>query len=210
MALLPCTELCCYAVVASIAMVVLIDALDEFTSHIAACVAATCCPVITVGLSDATQDRLLALRPGLVCMSPGTGEPVDYAHLCRLFASLHCVVSIMVVCLGHQVVCSVLGGRVATGRCSVHGRQCSVFYDGAGLLYGVPQGFMAGSYYCLTVWRYPAHGMRVCAWSACCSVMAVRHASLPTQCVQFHPESEFTQYRGAIFANMVSQALVST
>ncbi|WP_457913228.1 glutamine amidotransferase-related protein [Candidatus Tremblayella endosymbiont of Pseudococcus viburni] len=41
-------------------------------------------------------------------------------------------------------------------------------------------------------------------------VMAVRHASLPTQCVQFHPESEFTQYRGAIFANMVSPALVST
>ncbi|CUX79259.1 Aminodeoxychorismate/anthranilate synthase component 2 [Candidatus Tremblaya princeps] len=190
-------------------MVVLLDALDEFTSNIAACVAATCCTVITVGLSDATTDRLLALRPGLVCMSPGPGSPCDSAHLCSLFASLHCVVSLMVVCICHQVVCSVLGGRVATGRCSVHGRPCSVFYDGACLLYGVPQN-MAGRSNCLTVWSYPAHGMRVCAWSACCSVMAVRHAKRPTQCVQFHPESEFTQYRGAIFAKLVSQALVST
>ncbi|WP_075047706.1 glutamine amidotransferase-related protein [Candidatus Tremblaya princeps] len=52
----------------------------------------------------------------------------------------------------------------------------------------------------------------LCSFAVHCSHegMAVRHASLPTQCVQFHPESEFTQYRGAIFANMVSQALVST
>lgn len=191
-------------------MVVLIDARDSFTSNIAACVAETCCPVITVGLSDATPDRVLALRPGLVCMSPGPGSPGDYAHLGRLFASLHGVVPLMGVCLGHQVVCSVLGGRVSQARYSVHGRPCSVFHDGAGLLYGVPQGFMAARYNSLTVRRNPAHGMRVCAWSACGEVMAVSHASLPTQCVQFHPESEFTQYRGAIWANMVSQALVST
>ncbi len=72
-----------------------------------------------------------------------TGSPGDYANLGRLFASLQGVVPLMGVCLGHQVVCSVLGGRVSTAGTRYMVGHAAFFHDGAGLLYGVPQGFMA-------------------------------------------------------------------
>ncbi|AEI75140.1 putative glutamine amidotransferase of anthranilate synthase [Candidatus Tremblaya princeps PCIT] len=136
------------------------------------------------------------LRTPKLCTSSSSGD--TGRAVCRLAGRL-----------GIRTRAATHPHRAAAGALGILGHD-AMWDDGAGLLYGVPQGFMAARYNSLTLRRYPAHGIRCAAWRAGCEVMAVRHASLPTQCVQFHPESEFSPYRRAIFANMVSLALVST
>jgi anthranilate synthase/aminodeoxychorismate synthase-like glutamine amidotransferase len=95
------------------------------------------------------------------------------------------------VCLGHQALVSVLGGRVVHAKTLMHGKTSNIHHDGLGLFSGLPQPFEAGRYHSLVVDRLPDE-LTVSAYTREWDVMAVRHASLPVVGVQFHPESVLT------------------
>jgi anthranilate synthase/aminodeoxychorismate synthase-like glutamine amidotransferase len=97
------------------------------------------------------------------------------------------------VCLGHQALVEVFGGRVVRAARLMHGKTSPVLHDGRGLFTGLPNPFEAGRYHSLIAERdqIPAE-LEVTAWTAEGEVMGVRHRTLPVEGVQFHPESILT------------------
>jgi para-aminobenzoate synthetase component II len=98
------------------------------------------------------------------------------------------------VCLGHQAIGQVFGGRVVRAREPVHGEASSIQHDGTGVFAGLPQGFAAGRYHSLVVEDVEDTELRVTARSETGEIMGLQHKSHPTYGVQFHPESILTEH----------------
>ncbi len=110
------------------------------------------------------------------------------------------------VCLGHQAMSIVAGGRVERAT-PVHGKASLVHHDGSGIFRGVPDPFEAGRYHSLVVnpESLPAE-LELTAWSEDGTVMATRHRALPRFGVQFHPESILTPDGPTIVGNFLELA----
>ena len=102
-------------------------------------------------------------------------------------------VPVLGVCLGHQALCAVLGGRVISAKRLMHGKTSPVYHDGRTIFEGLPSPFLAGRYHSLAVAEegLPAD-LAVSAYTSDGEIMGVRHRTLPAEGVQFHPESILT------------------
>jgi anthranilate synthase/aminodeoxychorismate synthase-like glutamine amidotransferase len=113
-------------------------------------------------------------------------------------------VPIFGVCLGHQSLVEVFGGKVVRASRLMHGKVSPVVHDGRGLFSGMPQEFTAGRYHSLFAEpsSIPAV-LEVTAWTAEGEIMGVRHRSLPIEGVQFHPESVLTPEGPVLMGNFL-------
>ena len=108
------------------------------------------------------------------------------------------------VCLGHQSLVEVFGGKVVRAARLMHGKVSSVSHDGKGVFKGIAQDFQAGRYHSLIAEpkSIPAV-LEVTARTAEGEIMGVRHKSLPIEGVQFHPESVLTPEGPALMGNFL-------
>jgi anthranilate synthase component 2 len=153
---------------------------------------------------EAPPEELLAREPEAVVLSPGPGRPEEAGVFVELLRTLPAGTPVLGVCLGHQAMAVVAGGRVE--RCApVHGRASLVHHVGTGLLAGVPNPFEAARYHSLSVGRdgLPAE-LQLTGWSEEGLVMATQHRALPRYGVQFHPESILTPEGPTIVRNFLS------
>jgi anthranilate synthase/aminodeoxychorismate synthase-like glutamine amidotransferase len=113
-------------------------------------------------------------------------------------------VPVLGVCLGHQALAVVLGGRVIEAPRLLHGKASPVYHDGRSLYAGLPNPFPAGRYHSLSVddTALPKD-LSVCAFTSQGEVMGIRHAHLPVEGVQFHPESVLTPDGERLLANFI-------
>jgi anthranilate synthase/aminodeoxychorismate synthase-like glutamine amidotransferase len=95
------------------------------------------------------------------------------------------------VCLGHQAIVEVFGGEVGQARALLHGKASLITHDGGGVYAGLPERVEVGRYHSLAATRVP-EALVVTATTEDGEVMGVRHATLPIEGVQFHPESVLT------------------
>jgi para-aminobenzoate synthetase len=142
-----------------------------------------------------------------VVLSPGPGRPErprDFG-LCRDIVR-HAALPVLGVCLGHQGLCHLFGGRVDTAPEPRHGRLSPVRHDGSELFSGIPSPFSVVRYHSLAVTDLPAD-LRAAAWSEDDGVlMAVRHRERPLWGVQFHPESICTEHGHQLLTNFTDLA----
>jgi len=139
-------------------------------------------------------DGVAALTPDGVLVSPGPGRPEDAGASNDVITALGAVrTPVLGVCLGHQCVGQVFGGRVVRADHVMHGKTSLIHHDGRGLFSGLPDPFVATRYHSLVVERasLPAV-LEITAWTDDGTVMGVRHRELPIEGVQFHPESILT------------------
>jgi anthranilate synthase/aminodeoxychorismate synthase-like glutamine amidotransferase len=116
-------------------------------------------------------------------------------------------VPILGVCLGHQALAAVLGGRIVHARELVHGKSSLVRHDGRTIFHGLPNPFAAGRYHSLAVSREGLPGvLEVSAWTDDGEIMGLRHRELPVEGVQFHPESILTPDGPALLKNFLDLA----
>jgi para-aminobenzoate synthetase component 2 len=143
--------------------------------------------------AGSVQD-VLALGPDGVLISPGPGHPRDARLSVEVVRDLGERMPVLGVCLGHQVIGHVYGGRVGSAPELVHGKTSEVFHRGAGVLEGLPVPFAATRYHSLVVERagLPPE-LEVTGWTSADLIMALRHVEHPVEGVQFHPESILTQ-----------------
>ena len=171
-------------------MILMLDNYDSFTYNLVQELAEVGDVEIEVVRNDAaTADELLALGPQAVVISPGPGVPEDAGvsmDLVRAAAGL----PLLGICLGHQAIAAVHGGRVVRAAEPVHGKTSPIRHDGEGLFKDLPDGFEATRYHSLIVDRdsLPA-SLEVAAWTDDGEVMAIRDADRLHFGVQFHPES---------------------
>ncbi|HEX4863170.1 MAG TPA: aminodeoxychorismate/anthranilate synthase component II [Acidimicrobiales bacterium] len=151
---------------------------------------------------DVTAAR--ALRPDGLLVSPGPGRPSDAGSSCDLIAALAGTVPVLGVCLGHQCIGEVFGGRVVRHQV-MHGKTSEVTHDSRGVFAGLPDPIVATRYHSLVVDRGSVPPvLEVSAWTEDGVVMGLRHREVAVEGVQFHPESILTEGGHRLVANWLA------
>lgn len=145
-----------------------------------------------------------ALKPAGLVISPGPGTPAD-AGVCRqAILELHSEIPIFGVCLGHQCIGEVFGGRVVRAPSPMHGKTSPVTHRGGGLLQGLPSPLTATRYHSLMVEEstFP-DTLEIDARADDGTIMALHHRRWPVFGIQFHPESVMTEQGDRIARNFL-------
>jgi anthranilate synthase/aminodeoxychorismate synthase-like glutamine amidotransferase len=173
--------------------ILLIDNYDSFTYNLVQAF------LVLGALVDVHRNDAISVAQALaqnhthLVISPGPGTPHDAGVSMRMIEAFTGRIPIFGVCLGHQSLVEVFGGKVVRAARLMHGKVSPVLHDGKGLFAGLPQDFDAGRYHSLIAApdSIPAV-LEVTARTAEGEIMGVRHRSLPIEGVQFHPESVLT------------------
>ena len=142
---------------------------------------------------ELTVGAIIALEPDAVLISPGPGTPDDAGVSNEVIAAFAGKVPVLGVCLGHQCIGQVYGGRVVRAPQVMHGKTSLVRHRGTGVFQGLPDPLEATRYHSLVVdaASVPA-ALEVTAETDDGTIMGLRHRQLDVEGVQFHPESILT------------------
>jgi para-aminobenzoate synthetase component 2 len=184
-------------------MILLIDNYDSFVFNIARYFAELDAEVEIVRNDRIDVSGIRALAPTGIVLSPGPCAPDSAGISCEVVRALSGKVPILGVCLGHQCIGEVFGGRVSTAHEPMHGRATPIRHDGTGVFDGLPQGFRAGRYHSLIVNLPASSPLRANAWSEMGEIMGLVHRDHPTVGVQFHPESILTEHGYDLFRSFL-------
>ncbi len=152
--------------------------------------------------------EIRALKPAAILISPGPGDP-DQSGVClEVLRELSPSIPTLGVCLGHQSIAQVFGGRVVRARELMHGKTSPVLHRGQGVFAGLPNPLTATRYHSLIAERETLPDcLEITAWLEDGTIMGLRHREHPhIQGVQFHPESVLTQDGHALLANFLRTA----
>lgn len=185
-------------------MILFVDNYDSFTYNLVSMMGALEPDLSVVRNDEVNEDDVQKLAPSGIVLSPGPGRPCDAGVCGDLVRAFAPSVPILGVCLGHQVIVEVFGGRVDRAAIPMHGKVSPIVHDGSGLLAGLPTPFSAGRYHSLTALPgFMPACLSVQGTTAEGEIMAVRHEAYPCHGVQFHPESILTPDGGLILRNFV-------
>ena len=184
-------------------MIFVLDNYDSFTYNLVHLVEEQAEDVEVTRNDEITVDEVEALQPSGILISPGPGRPAEAGITEALIRELGATVPILGVCLGHQAIGEVFGGRVEGADELMHGKTSRVHHDGQSLFEGVEQDFEATRYHSLVIERasFPEEELVITAESTNGTIMGLRHRRLPIEGVQFHPESVLTKVGPRLIAN---------
>jgi anthranilate synthase/aminodeoxychorismate synthase-like glutamine amidotransferase len=171
----------------------LIDNYDSFTYNLVQAFMVLGAEVDVRRNDEITVDEARATRPTHLCISPGPGTPYDAGVSMGMIRAFAGELPVFGVCLGHQSIVEVFGGKVVRAPRLMHGKTSPVTHDGRGLFAGLPQSAEVGRYHSLIAQpdTLPAD-LEVTARTPEGEIMGVRHRTLQVEGVQFHPESVLT------------------
>ena len=143
-----------------------------------------------------------------ILISPGPGDPNQSGVCLEVLRELSPTVPTLGVCLGHQSIAQVYGGKVVRAEQLMHGKTSPVLHDGQGVFEGLPSPLTATRYHSLIAERSSLpECLEITAWLEDGTIMGLRHRAYPhLQGVQFHPESVLTQDGHQLLANFLRQA----
>jgi anthranilate synthase/aminodeoxychorismate synthase-like glutamine amidotransferase len=184
--------------------ILLIDNYDSFTYNLVQAFLVLGAQV-DVHRNDAIGvDEALTLGATHLVISPGPGTPRDAGVSMPMIEAFAGRIPIFGVCLGHQSLVEVFGGKVVRATRLMHGKVSPVLHDGRGLYAGMPPNFEAGRYHSLIAAADSIPPiLEVTARTAEGEIMGVRHKSLPIEGVQFHPESVLTPDGPTLMGNFL-------
>jgi anthranilate synthase component 2 len=152
-----------------------------------------------------TIDEIRALNPDAVVISPGPGRPDDAGVSLSAIAQLGDKLPILGVCLGHQSIGQVFGGKIVSAPELMHGKTSQVSHTGIGIFQGLENPLTATRYHSLVIERETCpEVLEITAWVEDGTIMGVRHRQYPhIQGVQFHPESILTALGKELLRNFL-------
>jgi anthranilate synthase component II len=170
-------------------MFLLIDNYDSFTYNLWHYLGELGAEVVVKRNDALTPAAALAMRPQGIVISPGPSDP-DHAGICLDLVREAGNLPILGVCLGHQVIGQVFGGKIQRAPVPMHGKLSPIRHGGSGVFAGLPNPFEATRYHSLVVDRdgWP-NSLTITAETDDGIVMGLQHRERPLHGVQFHPES---------------------
>jgi anthranilate synthase/aminodeoxychorismate synthase-like glutamine amidotransferase len=183
----------------------LIDNYDSFTYNLVQAFLILGADVRVLRNDEITVEEAVALAPTHLCISPGPGTPYDAGVSMDMIRAFAGRIPVLGVCLGHQSIVEVFGGKVVRAQRLMHGKTSSITHDGRTLFAGLPQSCEVGRYHSLIAApeRMPAE-LEVSARTPEGEIMACRHRSLVVEGVQFHPESILTPDGPRLLGNFLA------
>ena len=182
----------------------LIDNYDSFTYNLVQAFLVLGAEVEVHRNDEITVEQALARAPTHVCISPGPGTPYDAGVSMDIIRAFAGKVPVLGVCLGHQSITEVFGGKVVRNSRLMHGKTSPVNHDGLGVFAGLPQPMLVGRYHSLVAKpeSLPAC-LQITATTAEGEIMGLRHTELVVEGVQFHPESVLTPEGPQLLGNFL-------
>jgi len=171
----------------------LIDNYDSFTYNLVQAFLVLGADVRVYRNDAITVEAARALEPTHLCISPGPGTPAQAGVSMSMIRAFVGSIPVFGVCLGHQSIVEVFGGKVVRAARLMHGKTSPIEHDGQGVFDQLPQGLEVGRYHSLIAepGTMPSQ-LTVTARTAEGEIMGVRHREYAVEGVQFHPESVLT------------------
>jgi anthranilate synthase component 2 len=187
--------------------VTLIDNYDSFTFNLVHYLGALGAEV-TVWRNDAiSADEVIAAKPDAIVLSPGPCTPNEAGICLDLIRKASGTTPMLGVCLGHQAIGQVFGGKVVRAPLPMHGKLSRISHNGRGVFRGVNGSFQATRYHSLIIDRKSAPPeLEITAETEDGLIMGVSHRLAPVHGVQFHPESILSEHGRVVLSNFLDLA----
>jgi anthranilate synthase component 2 len=188
-------------------MIVLIDNYDSFTFNLFHYLGGLGADVVVYRNDKITTDRIMAMDPDAIVLSPGPRTPSDAGICLELINKASATIPLLGVCLGHQAIGQAFGGRVVRAPVQVHGKLSEIQHKGDGIFRGINAPFKATRYHSLVVERASLPDELVLtAETNDHLIMGLAHRTLTVHGVQFHPESIASEQGHLILRNFLDIA----
>ncbi|MED1743876.1 aminodeoxychorismate/anthranilate synthase component II [Brevibacillus borstelensis] len=186
-------------------MILMIDNYDSFTYNLVQYVGELGQELQVRRNDKITLEEIEQLAPDYLMISPGPCTPNEAGISMEAIRHFAGKIPILGVCLGHQSIGQVFGGKVLRAERLMHGKTSEVLHDGKTIFAGIPSPFTAARYHSLIVEEatLPPE-LEVTARTAEGEIMALRHREYPIEGVQFHPESIITQHGKKLLQNFLT------
>lgn len=185
-------------------MILIIDNYDSFTYNLVHIVAEYTDDYKVVRNDAITIEELKELNPDKILISPGPGRPADAGITESVITEFGADTPILGVCLGHQAIGEVFGGKVVHAPKLMHGKTSTIEHDGKSVFKNIPDNFIATRYHSLVLDpdQIPDE-LEISAHSEDGVIMGLRHRKYPIEGIQFHPESILTKEGPQLIKNWV-------
>jgi anthranilate synthase/aminodeoxychorismate synthase-like glutamine amidotransferase len=174
-------------------MILVIDNYDSFTFNLVQYLGELGAEMQVFRNDKITVADAVALKPEKVLVSPGPCTPKEAGVSCDIIREFGPRLPVLGVCLGHQSIGDVYGGRVVRADRLMHGKTSPMLHEGKSVFKGLPSPFDATRYHSLIIERETLPDcLEITAWTEENEIMGVQHREHPVHGVQFHPESILT------------------
>jgi anthranilate synthase/aminodeoxychorismate synthase-like glutamine amidotransferase len=187
-------------------MILIIDNYDSFTYNLVQYFGSLGAEIEVYRNDKISVDEVAGRKPDKIVISPGPGEPKNAGISELLISSLGGKVPILGVCLGHQAIGEVFGGRIIHAKNIMHGKTSLIYHNGKDIFEGIKNPFEATRYHSLVVERKTIPGvLSITAETKDKDkeIMGLKHNKYPIWGVQFHPESILTDEGMKILGNFL-------
>jgi len=185
-------------------MILLIDNYDSFTYNLAQYLGELGARLKVVRNDKITIAAIKRLKPKHIVISPGPGRPDDAGISKAVIKAFAGKIPILGVCLGHQCIAEVFGGRIRRAKRLMHGKTSLIYHNRKEIFKGIKNPFEATRYHSLIAERKSLpKALEMIAETKEKEVMAIRHIDLPVWGVQFHPESILTKDGKKLLNNFI-------
>ncbi len=187
-------------------MLLIIDNYDSFTYNLVQYLGELGEDIKVFRNDRISLSRIKALAPRQIIISPGPGRPEDAGISNELIKSFSGKIPILGVCLGHQCIGEVFGGRIVSARRLMHGKTSLIYHNKKTVFRGVENPFEATRYHSLIVERKTLPScLKIIAETKSKEIMGLKHIRFPVWGLQFHPESILTGPGKKILANFLKE-----
>ena len=185
----------------------LIDNYDSFTYNLVQAFLVLGAEVDVRRNDEISVAAALDLAPSHLCISPGPGTPYDAGVSMDMIRAFAGRVPVLGVCLGHQSIVEVFGGKVVRARRLMHGKTSRITHDGRTVFTGLPQECEIGRYHSLIAENSAMPDvLEISARTREDEIMGARHRTLMVEGVQFHPESILSPDGPQLLGNFLKQS----
>ena len=187
-------------------MILLIDNYDSFTYNLVQMLEQMDQQVKVIRNDRIDLQGIETLKPSALVVSPGPGTPADSGVSIEAIYNLGPHIHVLGVCLGHQAIATVYGGKVVRADRILHGKTSMIFHDGRNIYQNLSNPFEAVRYHSLIVEKDSLpDSLEISAWTDDGEIMGLRHRNYWIEGVQFHPESILTDSGTQLLQNFLIQ-----
>lgn len=185
-------------------MILVIDNYDSFTYNLVQYLGALGANIRVFRNDKITIAQIKKLKPAKIVISPGPGRPEDAGISCAVISKFCGKIPILGVCLGHQAIGYVYGGRIVQAKRLMHGKTSLIYHNKKTIFKSIPNPFEATRYHSLIVEKKTLpETLEITAWTKEGEIMGLKHKAHPVWGVQFHPESILTKAGMEILRNFL-------
>lgn len=186
-------------------MILMIDNYDSFTYNLVQYLGALGRNIKVFRNDKITIGTIKKMKPEKIVISPGPGRPEDAGISCELISRFAGKIPILGVCLGHQCIGYVYGGKIIGAKQLMHGKTSLIYHNQKTIFKGLPNPFEATRYHSLIVEKKSLpECLEITARTKDNEIMGLKHKAYPLWGVQFHPESILTKAGKDLLANFLN------